>query len=203
MQDELNQLERSQVWHLVPRPKDRSVIGTKWVFRNKLDEDGTVTRNKTRLVVQGYSQEEGIDYDETFAPVAGLEKLYRGMIDSLLYLTASRPDIIFSVGLCAHFQANIKESHLAAVERILRYLKGTTDLCLWYPEGSNFNLVGYADADYAGFLVDRKNTSDMARFLGSCLVSWATNKQNLVALSTAEAEYVATASCCDQLLWIN
>ncbi|XP_070042956.1 uncharacterized mitochondrial protein AtMg00820-like [Nicotiana tomentosiformis] len=75
MQDELNQFERSQVWHLVPRPLDRSVIGTKWVFRNKLDEDGTVTRNKTRLVVQGYSQEEGIDYDKTFAPVARLEAI--------------------------------------------------------------------------------------------------------------------------------
>ncbi|XP_070046337.1 uncharacterized protein [Nicotiana tomentosiformis] len=103
MQDELNQFDRSQVWHLVLRTKDRSVIGTKWVFRNKLDEDGTVTRNK---------------------------KLYRGMIGSLLYLTASRPDIVFNVGLCARFQANPKESHLTAVKRILRYLKGTTDLCL-------------------------------------------------------------------------
>ncbi|XP_070057463.1 uncharacterized protein [Nicotiana tomentosiformis] len=142
MQDELNQFEKSQVWHLVPRPLDRSAIGTKWVFRNKLDEDGTFTRNTTRFVVQEYSQEKGIDYDETFAPVA------RGMIGSLLYLTTSRPDIVFSVGLCARFQANLKESHLTAVKRILRYLKGTTDLCLWYPKGSNFNLVGYADTDY-------------------------------------------------------
>ncbi|XP_070031955.1 uncharacterized protein [Nicotiana tomentosiformis] len=75
MQDELNKFERSHVWHLVPRPKDKSVIGTKWVFINKLDEDGTVTRNKARLVVQGYSQEKGIDYDETFAPVARLEAI--------------------------------------------------------------------------------------------------------------------------------
>ncbi|XP_009800411.2 uncharacterized mitochondrial protein AtMg00820-like [Nicotiana sylvestris] len=75
MQDELNQFERSQVWHLVPRPKDRSVISTKWVFRNELNEDGTITRNKTRLVVQGHSQEEGIDYDETFTPVARLEAI--------------------------------------------------------------------------------------------------------------------------------
>ncbi|XP_070013840.1 secreted RxLR effector protein 161-like [Nicotiana sylvestris] len=88
------------------------------------------------------------------------QKLYMGMIGSLLYLTTSRPDIIFSVTLCAHFPANPKESHLIAVKRILRYLKGTTDLCLWYPKGSNFNLVGYVDADYAGFLVDRKNTPD-------------------------------------------
>ncbi|XP_070044931.1 uncharacterized protein [Nicotiana tomentosiformis] len=75
MQYKLNQFERIQVWHLVPRPKDRSVIGTKWVFRNKFDVEGIVTRNKTRLVVQGYSQDEGIDYDETFAPVARLEAI--------------------------------------------------------------------------------------------------------------------------------
>ena len=139
-----------------------------------------------------------LDIDEPGSSVD--QKLYRGMIGSLLYLTASRPDIVFSVGLCARFQANPKESHMTTVKRILRYLKGTTDLRLWYPKGSNFNLVGYVDADYAGFLVDRKNTSVMARFLGSCLVSWATKKQNSVALSTTEAEYVVAASYCVQLL---
>ncbi|XP_070046977.1 secreted RxLR effector protein 161-like [Nicotiana tomentosiformis] len=88
------------------------------------------------------------------------QKLYRGMIGSLLYLTASRPGIVFSVGLYARFQENPKESHLTTIKRILRYLKGTIDLCLLYPKGSNFNLVGYADADYASFLVDRKSTSE-------------------------------------------
>ncbi|XP_070037202.1 secreted RxLR effector protein 161-like [Nicotiana tomentosiformis] len=131
------------------------------------------------------------------------QKLYREMIGSLLYLTASRPGIVFNVGLWARFQANPKESHLTAVKRILRYLKGTTDLCLWYPKGSNFNIVGYVDTDYAGFLVDKKSISGMAYFLGSCLVSWATKKQNLVALSIAEAEYIVVASCCAQLLWIK
>ena len=88
-------------------------------------------------------------------------------------------------------------------KRILRYLKHTPDLALWYPKGCNFDLVGYADADYAGFLVDRKSTSGMAHFLGPCLVSWATKKQHSVAMSIAEAEYVAAASCCAQLLWIK
>ncbi|XP_070028818.1 secreted RxLR effector protein 161-like [Nicotiana sylvestris] len=115
------------------------------------------------------------------------QKLYRGMIGSHLYLTVSRPGLVFSVGLCARFQANPKESHLTDVKRILRYLKDTTDMCFWYPKGSNFNLVGYDDADYSGFLVDIKSTLGMAHFLGSCLVLWATKKHNLVALSTVEA----------------
>src|ERR1044071_497299 len=75
MQEELNQFERNKVWTLVPRPKDRHIIRTRWVFRNKLDDSGTVIRNKARLVAQGYNQQEGIDYDETFAPVARIEAI--------------------------------------------------------------------------------------------------------------------------------
>ena len=75
MQEELNEFERNEVWKLVPRPKNRSVVGTKWVFRNKTDLDGIITRNKARLVVKGYSQQEGIDYDETYALVARLEAI--------------------------------------------------------------------------------------------------------------------------------
>jgi len=131
------------------------------------------------------------------------EKFDRGMIGSLLYLIASRLDIVFSVGSCARFQSKPKESHLKAVKLIFRYLKHTPDLALWYPRGCNFDLVRYDDAGYAGFLVDRKSTSGMAHFLGPCLVSWATKKQYSLAMSTAEAEYVAAASCCAQLLWIR
>ncbi|KAL8088105.1 hypothetical protein AgCh_038029 [Apium graveolens] len=287
MQEELNEFERNKVWTLVPRPKNRSIVGTKWVFRNKTDSDGIITRNKARLVAKGYSQHEGIDYDETFAPVARLEAIriflaydahkkldkalyglkqatrawyeilaqfflesgfnrgtidkilfylnhgkdlllvqiyvdgiifgstndrlckkfaklmqsryqitmmgelsyfpglqvkkneehmficqskytrnllkkfgmqdcssastpmstatkldkdtgtsvditdYRGMIGSLLYLTGSRPDIMYATCLCARFQADPREPHLTAVKRIFKYLKGTTDLGLF------------------------------------------------------------------------
>ena len=75
MEEELNQFQRNDVWDLVPKPPQKNIIGTKWVFKNKLNEQGEVTRNKARLVVQGYSQQEGIDYTETFAPVARLEAI--------------------------------------------------------------------------------------------------------------------------------
>ncbi|KAK2989348.1 hypothetical protein RJ640_013529 [Escallonia rubra] len=130
-------------------------------------------------------------------------KLFRGMIGSLLYLSASRPDIMFSVCICARFQACPKESHLSAVKRIFKYLSGTLNLGLWYPRSSSLDLVGFSDSDYAGCLVDRKSTSGTCQFLGDALVSWHSKKQTSVALSTAEAEYVAAGSCCAQVLWMR
>ncbi|XP_070003407.1 secreted RxLR effector protein 161-like [Nicotiana sylvestris] len=118
-----------------------------------------------------------LDMDETGSPVN--QTMYKGITGSFLYLTASRPNIVFSVGLCARFQSNPKGSHLKVAKRILRYLKGTQDLVLYYPSGGSLNLIGYADVDYAGYLVDRKSTSRMAHFLGSCLISWDTRKQKL------------------------
>ncbi|CAM9000356.1 unnamed protein product [Rhodiola kirilowii] len=102
--------------------------------------------------------------------------LYTGMIGSLLYLTASRPDILFSVCLCARFQADPIETQVKAVKRILRYLKGTDDLCLFYPKEGDLRLTAYTDADYAGCKTDRKSTSGMAQFLGPCLISWGSKK---------------------------
>ncbi|KAJ9560808.1 LOW QUALITY PROTEIN: hypothetical protein OSB04_005968 [Centaurea solstitialis] len=378
MQEELAEFIRNNVWLLVPRPRKRTIIGSKWIFRNKLDEIGTIIRNKARLVAQGYRQEEGIDYDETFAPVARLEAirlflafaahmnftvyqmdiknaflngklneeayvaqppgfvdpkfpdhvyklnkalyglkqaprawydtlstfllskgfvrgkidstlflkkypkhillvqiyvddiifgstnpklcekfellmkseykissnlkreslstkkfdltsctpmktpmapplsldkdskgkpvdvtLYRGMIGSLLYLTASRPDIMYSTCLCARYQAEPKESHLTAVKRIFRYLKGTPNLGLWYSKDSGFDLTAYSDSDFAGCKIDRKSTTGGCHLLGGKLVSWTSKKQNSVSTSTAEAEYVAAGICCAQVLWLR
>ena len=122
------------------------------------------------------------------------QKVYRSMIGSLLYLCASRPDIMLSVCMCARFQAAPKESHHKAVKHILRYLAHTTTLGLWYPKGSTFDLIGYSDSDYAGDRVDRKSTSGTCHFLGRSLVCWSSKKQNCVSLSTAE--YIAAGSCC-------
>ncbi|GJS79766.1 putative ribonuclease H-like domain-containing protein [Tanacetum coccineum] len=391
MQEELLQFKLHEVWTLVDLPNRKRAIGTKWVFRNKKDERGIVIRNKARLVAQGYTQEEGINYDEVFAPVARIkairlflayasfkdfvvyqmdvksaflygkieeevyvcqppgfedpdfpdrvykvekalyglhqaprawyetlstylldngfqrgkidktlfikrhkgdillvqvyvddiifgstkkelcnafEKLmhekfqmssmgeltfflglqvqqkkdgifisqdkyvgeilkkfrftevktastpmetqkpllkdedgeevdvhmYRSMIGSLMYLTSSRPDIMFAVCACARYQVNPKVSHLHDVKRIFRYLKGQPKLGLWYPKDSPFDLVAYTDSDYARASLDRKSTTGGCQFLGCRLISWQCKKQTVVANSTTEAEYVAASS---------
>ncbi|GJY09873.1 putative ribonuclease H-like domain-containing protein [Tanacetum coccineum] len=306
--------ELTFVWILVDLPIGKRAIGTKWVYRNKKDKRGIVIRNKTSLVAQGHTQEECIDYEEVFAPVARIEAirlflayasfmgflvyqmdvksaflygtieeevyvtqppgfkdpdhpdkvykvvkalyvqqkedgtfisqdkyvaeilkkfnytdvksastpvdlekplvkdgdaddvdvhLYRSMIGSLMYLTASRPDIMFVVCACARFQVTPKTSHLLAVKRIFRYLKGKPTLGLWYSRDSPFELVAYTDSDYAGATQDRKSTTGGCQFLGNRLISWQCKKQTVVATSTTEAEYVAAASCCGQVLWIQ
>ncbi|GJW03399.1 putative ribonuclease H-like domain-containing protein [Tanacetum coccineum] len=326
MQEELLQFQLQKVWTLVNLPYSKRAIGTKWVFRNKKDERGIVVRNKARLVTQGYTQEEGIDYDEVFAPVARIEAirlflayasfmgfivyqmdvksaflygsieeevyvyqppgfedphfpnkeynvekdlyglhqapkawyetltssmgdefeglmhkrfqmssmgeltfflglqvqqkedgifisqdkyvakilkkfdfatvktpstpietnkalvkdeeveavdvhLYRSMIGSLMYLTASRPDIMFAVCACAR------------------------DL--------PFDLEAFSNSDYVGANLDRKSTTGGCQFLGKRLILWQCKKQTIVANSTTEAEYVAAANCCGQVLWIQ
>nr|GEV13424.1 copia protein [Tanacetum cinerariifolium] len=128
---------------------------------------------------------------------------YRGVIDILLYLTASRPDIMFSICLCARFQDNPKNTHLEAVKHIFRYIRGTSHLGLWYPKGTRIKNVVYADSDHAGDYVDRKSTSDVYTFVGCCLTSWFAKKQRTLAISTTEAEYVSAGNACQQALWME
>jgi hypothetical protein len=131
------------------------------------------------------------------------QKVYQSMIGSLLYLCASRSDIMLLVCMSARFQANPKEVHLRAVKRIMRYLVYTPKFGLWYPKGSTFDLIGNSDADCARCKIDKKSTSEICQFLGRSLVSWDSKKQNSVALSTAEAEYVAAGHFCAQVLWMR
>jgi hypothetical protein len=131
------------------------------------------------------------------------QKVYRSMIGSLLYLYASRPDIMLYVCTCSRFQSDPNECHLVPVKHILRYLVHTLYIGLWYPKGSTFNLIGYSDSDYAGCNVDRKSTSETCQFPGRSMVYWRSKKQTSVALSTAEAEYVVIGQCCAQLLWMR
>nr|GEV93269.1 hypothetical protein [Tanacetum cinerariifolium] len=261
----LSQEEPKKIFDALKDPRVRP-IGTKWVLKNKKVERGIVIRNKARLVAQGHTHEEGIDYEEIFAPVARIESirlflayasfmgftvyqidvkraflygtideevyvmqpfgfqdsefparvykgidetgkdvdlhLYRSMIGSLMYLTASRPDIMFAVCACARHQVTPKECHLHAVKRIFRSLKSHLKLGIWYPKDSPFDLVAYSDSDYGGATQDRKSTTEGCQFLGRRLISWQYKKQTIVDTSTTEAKYVAAASDCGQVLWI-
>ncbi|GKC43032.1 retrovirus-related pol polyprotein from transposon TNT 1-94 [Tanacetum coccineum] len=348
MQEELNEFERLEVWELVPRPDKVMVITLKWIYKVKLDELGGILKNKARLVARGYRQEEGIDFEESFAPVARLEAIriflafathmnmvvyqmdvktaflndfskgsvdptlfihkegkelllvqvyvddiifaastpelcdlfakimcskfkmsmmgkisfflglqifqnprgifinqskyaleslkkygfdscdpvdtpmvekskldedkegkavdpshYRGMIGTLLYLTASRPDLQFAICMCARYQARPTEKHLHAVKRIFRYLRGTVNRGLWYPKDSSIALTAFADADHAGCQDTRRSTSGSMQFLGDRLVSWSSKRQKSAAISSTEAEYIAMSGCCAQILWMR
>nr|GEV16070.1 retrotransposon protein, putative, unclassified [Tanacetum cinerariifolium] len=302
MQEEMQQFKFQNVWVLVDFPEGKYAIGTKWILKNKRDARGIVVQNKDRLVAQGHRQEEGIDYDEVFAPVARIEAirlflafasymgfmvyqmdvksvflygridkeawcdefealmkgefqmsamgeltfflglqvqqrpdgmfisqdkyvqeilnkfdlesvrtttipyeapkpksnnesdspvnvhLYRSMIGSLMYLTASSPDIMSAVSTCSRNQVTPTTSNLEAVKKIFKYLKGQPKLGLWYPRESPFVLEAYSDSDYAGANKDRKSTTGGCHFLGRRLISWQCKKQTIMATSSTEAE---------------
>jgi hypothetical protein len=121
------------------------------------------------------------------------QRKYRSMIDSLMYLTKTRPGIQFTVCLCPRFQPSSRSSHQTTVQRIFRYLKHTPEFGIWYDISSSLDLVGFSDVDFVGCGIDRKSTSDICHFLGSFLVCWSARKQSYVAQSTTEAEYVVVA----------
>ncbi|GJV10167.1 putative ribonuclease H-like domain-containing protein [Tanacetum coccineum] len=129
--------------------------------------------------------------------------LYRSMIGYIDVSNSSRPELGWQCIACARYQVNPKVSHLHAVKRFFRYLKGQPKLGLWYPKDSPFDLVAYTDSDYAGASLDRKSTTGGCQFLGCRLISWQCKKQTVVANSTIEAEYVAATSCSVQVLWIQ
>ncbi|GJV10488.1 hypothetical protein Tco_1352029 [Tanacetum coccineum] len=126
--------------------------------------------------------------------------LFANEYGTLMYLTSSRPDIMFVVCACARYQVNPKVLHLHAVKRFFRYLKGQSKLGLWYPKDSPFDLVAYIDSDYARASLVRKSTTGGCQFLGCRLIPWQCKKQTVVANSITEAEYVAASSCCGQVL---
>ncbi|RDX80226.1 Copia protein, partial [Mucuna pruriens] len=111
---------------------------------------------------------------------------YRGMIASLLYLTANRLDIMFSVCLCSCFQSDPRESYLTAIKRIFRYLKGTTNLGLCYKKSDQDRLKDYNDVDFAGYRIGRKNTNGGCHFIGANLISWSSKRQDIITLSTTK-----------------
>ncbi|KAI3715584.1 hypothetical protein L6452_22570 [Arctium lappa] len=182
----------------VKQKKDGIIISQSKYVKDILDKYGLTDSKPASTPMETHKQItadlEGEDVDV---------HLYRLLIGSLMYLTALRPDIMFPVCLCARFQVKPKQSHLQAIQRIFRYLRGKPRLGLWYPYESNFDLIAYSDIDLGGANMDRKSTSGGCQLLGARLVSWQCKKQTIVSLSTTEAEYIAAASCCSQVLWIQ
>nr|GFC52874.1 uncharacterized mitochondrial protein AtMg00810-like [Tanacetum cinerariifolium] len=142
--------------------------------------------------------------DQVDTPMVGKSKLdedkegkavdpshYHGMIGTLLYLTASRPDLQFAICMCALYQARPIKKHVHAVKRIFRYLHGTVNQGLWYPKDSSVALTAFADADHAGCQDTRRSTSGSVQFLGERLISWSSKRQKSAAISSTEAEYIA------------
>ena len=136
------------------------------------------------------------------APEADASR-YRSLIGSLLYLTATRPDIMYAVSLLSRFMQSPSQIHFGVGKRILRYLQGTKEFGIWYKTMTSSRLLGYTDSDWAGSVDDMKSTSGFAFSLGSGIFSWASKKQATVALSTAEAEYVAAAEATSQAIWLR
>nr|GEU54006.1 hypothetical protein [Tanacetum cinerariifolium] len=177
---------KENVWTLVDCPKGVRPIGSKWVLKNKKDERGIVIKNKARLVAQGHTQEEGINYNEVFAPVARIESIrlflaYASFMGFTVYQMDVKSAFMYGTINEEVRQVTPKECHLHAVKGIFRDLKGHPKLGLWYPKESPFDLVAYSDSDYGGATQDRKSTIGGCQFL----------------------EYVAAASCCGQVLWIQ
>nr|GEZ42175.1 integrase, catalytic region, zinc finger, CCHC-type, peptidase aspartic, catalytic [Tanacetum cinerariifolium] len=246
MQEELNEFEWLEVWELVPRSDKVMAITLKWIYKVKLDELGGILKNKARLVACGYRQEEGIDFEESFALVTRLEAIHiflvyatqknmvvyqmdvkttflngnlreevyvsqsDGFVDqdnpnhvTLLYLTASRPDLQFAICMCARYQARPIEKHVHAAKRIFRYLCGTVHRGLWYLKDSSVALTAFTDSDHAGCQDTHRSTSGSMQFLGERLISWSSKRKKSAAISSTEAEYIALSGCCAQILWMR
>nr|GEV62320.1 copia protein [Tanacetum cinerariifolium] len=298
MQEEIHEFDLLQIWKLVPPLDCAMIIALNWIYKVKLYEYGDILKNKARLVSKGYRQEEGIDFEESFASVAridairifiayaacknitvnqmhvktafsnseqkeevyvsqpkglqvsqslrgiflnqskyaneilikfGMEKCdhvdtpmversklaqdlsgipvdqtnYRSMIRCLMYLTASRPDLVFVVCMCARYQAKATKNHLEAVKRVFLYHQGTINMGLWYPKDTAIALTAYADADLAGCQDTRRSTSGGAQFLGDKLGRWSSKKQTSISISSTEVEYIVMSGCCAQILWMR
>ncbi|XP_020271177.1 uncharacterized protein LOC109846363 [Asparagus officinalis] len=129
--------------------------------------------------------------------------LYKSLVGSLRYLTITRPDIVFAVGLVSRYMEEPRQEHFKAAKRILRYVRGSIDQGLFYTQCADSRLVGYTDSDYGGDLDERKSTSGYMFNIGSATFSWSSKKQSVVALSSCEAEYIAASTCACQAIWLR
>nr|GEW43805.1 putative ribonuclease H-like domain-containing protein [Tanacetum cinerariifolium] len=210
----LSQVEPKKISDALQDPRVRP-IGTKWVLKNKKDERGIVIINKAMLVAQRHAQEEGIDYDEVFAHVARIEAIRLFLAyASFMGFTIYQMDVksVFLYGTIdeevyvmqpPRFYDPEFLARVYKVEKAMYRLHQTPRAWAWYPKESPFDLVAYSDSDYGDVTQDRKSTTRGCQFFSRRLISWQCKKQTIVATSTTEVEYVAAASGCGQVLWIQ
>ncbi|KAK6118000.1 hypothetical protein DH2020_048255 [Rehmannia glutinosa] len=182
-----------QVKHL----KDGTFISQTKYTRDLMKKFGMEEKSSVKIPMNTSAK---MDMDAYGKPV--VQTRYIALIGSLLYLTASKPNITFVVGMVSRYQSNPGPAHWAAVKRILRYLKGTKGLSLCY-HGGSLKLVGYSDADGSADRDERKSTSGYAFLLGGAVITWCSKKQPCIALSTMEAEYIACTSAVQEAIWLR
>lgn len=141
-----------------------------------------------------FKDEGGTKVDKTY---------FKQIVGCLMYLTATRPDLMFAVSLLSRYMEIPTELHLQLAKRVFRYLQGTMEYGIFYKMGGNDALIAYTDSDYAGDLDDRKSTSGYVFLLSSGAISWSSKKQPIVSLSTTEAEFIAAATCACQAIWLK
>ncbi|GJX37089.1 retrovirus-related pol polyprotein from transposon TNT 1-94 [Tanacetum coccineum] len=197
MQDEIHEFDRLDVWELVPPPDCAMIIALKWIYKVKLDEYGDVLKNKARLVAKGYRQEEGLDFEESFAPVARLDlfRIFLAMCQQKTcqpegFVDLDRPHHVYRLKKALYrYQSKPTKKQLKAVKQVFRYLQGTINMGFWYPKDTAMALTAYAYAyaDHTCCQDTRRSTSGSAQFLGEKLVSWSSKKQKL---STSKHIYI-------------
>nr|GEU87727.1 uncharacterized mitochondrial protein AtMg00810-like [Tanacetum cinerariifolium] len=217
IQEELNEFDRLEVWELVPLPDRVMIITLKWIFKVKLDKLGESIRIFIAYAAYMNMIVYQMDVKTTFlnvdTPMVEKSKLDADpqwkevdpthnsrMMGSLMYLTSSRPDLLFDVCMCAQYQAKPTKKHLHAVKRIFRYLKGTINMGLLYSKDSCIALTTFAAVGHVGCQDTRRSTSGSMQLLGHRLVSWSSKKQKSTTILNIEAKYIALSRCCAQML---
>ncbi|KAG8491630.1 hypothetical protein CXB51_014990 [Gossypium anomalum] len=211
-----------KTWDLMKLPKGKKIVCCKWVFKKK---EGTPRvekpRYKVRLIAKGYSQIPGVDFTDVFSPV-----VKHGSIRALLGIVAmhdlepkhhqdsgirgkehwkavsARLDLSYAVSAVSRYMANPGKEHLKAVQWILRYLQGTTDVCLQFGRTRD-GVIGYVDADFAGDLDRRRSLTGYVFTIGGCAISWKATLQTTIALSTTETEYMTITEACKEAIWFK
>ncbi|KAG7553295.1 hypothetical protein ISN45_Aa06g038290 [Arabidopsis thaliana x Arabidopsis arenosa] len=161
--------------------------------RFKMDDSNPVT-TPMECGIKLSKKEEGEGVDPT---------TFKSLVGSLRYLTCTRPDILYAVGVVSRYMEHPTTTHFKAAKRILRYIKGTINYGLHYSTSNDYKLVGYSDSDWGGDVDDRKSTSGFVFYIGDTAFTWMSKKQPIVTLSTCEAEYVAATSCVCHAIWLR